>query len=275
MTQADETRPPADTPIPADGQPAPSPADLRSQARQLRRALSTADIIMVEDHDTRFSRKTYIYLAGAMGSLVLILALILIPATRTTLADRTDRIAQIVTSANPATDQAALDANEQSPAATASDEGEPILPSGFTIGSGAPQSAAAAPPPPSAAPQVLRAPNRPAPPAAVASAPPAATAARPAAKPPAVPAARQSDAYRLLLAQRPAFAELVNGTSDEYRYVEHTTTARDTATHVLDFTFQKGRTGEPVHFIWEVNLATQAVKPIGLAAARFDRRQPR
>jgi len=233
----------------------------------LRRALSTADIIMVEDRDTRFSRKTYIYLAGAMGSLVLIMVLILIPATRTTLADRTDRIAQIGTSASPATDQAALDANERPPAAPASDEGEPVIPGGFTIGSGAPQTAAAAPPP-SAAPQVLRAPNRPASPAAAAPAPPAA-------KPPAVPAARQSDAYRLLMAQRPAFAELVNGASDEYRYVEHTASARDTATHMLDFTFQKGAAGEPVHFIWEVNLATQAVKPIGLAAARFDRRQPR
>lgn len=274
MTHADETRPPADTPAPAEGQSAPSPADLRSQARQLRRALSTADIIMVEDRDSRFSRKTYIYLAGAMGSLVLIMALILIPATRTTLADRTDRIAQIGTSASPATDQAALDANERPSAAPASDDGEPVLPGGFTIGSGAPQTAAAAPPPP-AAPQVLRAPDRPTPPAATVSAPPAAAAARPAAKPPAVPAARQSDTYRLLMAQRPAFAELVNGASDEYRYVEHTATARDDSTHVLDFTFQKGAAGEPVHFIWEVNLASQAVKPIGLAAARFDRRQPR
>ena len=274
MTHADETRPPADTPAPAEGQSAPSPADLRSQARQLRRALSTADIIMVEDRDSRFSRKTYIYLAGAMGSLVLIMALILIPATRTTLADRTDRIAQIGTSTSPATDQAALDANARPPATPVSDEGEPVLPSGFTIGSGAPQTEAAAPPPP-AAPQVLRAPDRPTPPAATVSAPPAAAAARPAAKPPAVPAARQSDAYRLLMAQRPAFAELVNGASDEYRYVEHTATAGDDSTHMLDFTFQKGTAGEPIHFIWEVNLASQAVKPIGLAAARFDRRQPR
>lgn len=274
MTQADKTRPPADTPASAEGQPAPSPADLRSQARQLRRALSTADIIMVEDRDTRFSRKTYIYLAGAMGSLVLILALILIPATRTTLADRTDRIAQIGTSTSPATDQAALDANARPSAAPASNEGEPVMPGGFTIGSGAPQTAATTPPPP-AAPQVLRAPNRPAPPTAAAAAPPVAAPARPAVKPTAVPAARQSDAYRLLMAQRPAFAELVNGASDEYRYVEQTATVRDDSTHVLDFTFQKGAAGEPVHFIWEVNLATQAVKPIGLAAARFDRRQPR
>lgn len=274
MTHADETRPPADTPASAEGQPAPSPADLRSQARQLRRALSTADIIMVEDRDTRFSRKTYIYLAGAMGSLVLILALVLMPATRATLADRTDRIAQIGTSASPATDQAALDANARPSVAPASDEGEPVIPSGFTIGSGAPQTAAATPSPP-AAPQVLRAPNRPASPAAAASAPSAAAPARPAAKPPAVPAARQSDAYRLLMAQRPAFADLVNGGSDEYRYVEHTATARDDSTHLLDFTFQKGPAGEPVHFIWEVNLATQAIKPIGLAAARFDRRQVR
>lgn len=271
MTHADETQPTAGAPAPAAGQPAPSPADLKNQARQLRRALSTADIIMVEDHDTRVSRKTYIYLAGAMGSLVLILALVLMPATRATLADRTDRIAQIGTGANPATDQAALAANERQPATPSSAEGEPVLPGGFTIGSDTPQTPATAPigaaPPPSA-PQVLRAAQRPAPPA------PAAPAAKPTPRPSA-PATPQGDAYRLLLAQRPAFADLVNGGSAEYRYVEHKATAKDDSAFVLDFTFRKGDAGEAAHFIWEVNLADQTIKPIGLATARFDRRTSR
>jgi hypothetical protein len=268
VTTDPETRPPADP-----GTPAPEPIDLKAQAREMRRALSTADIIMVEDRDTRVSRKTYIYLAGAAGCLVLLMALFLMPATRATLADRTHQIAQATAGAPPATDQSASADHEFKPAAPADEDGEPVLGGNFTVSSGAPPApaaaaAAAAPPP---APQVLRAPQRPTPPPQ-----PAPAAARPAAaKPTAAPATPAGDAYRLLLAQRPAFANLVTGGSGEYRYVEHQATAKTARTFLLDFTFQKGADGEPVHFLWEVDLETQAIRPIGLAAARFDRRQPR
>ena len=265
------------TETPPENGPAGEAQDLISQARKLRQTRSTAEIILEDKQQPRFSRKTLIYGSLAGVCLFVLLYLFLAPGPRTTLQDRAGDFSQAMASDRPAT-QAVAPANAYTPtpAATAPATEPPAGP--YSIPSGTP----AAPPAP---PVVSAEPTAPPPPrsqrAAAPESPVLATVPPPRKAQPAPSAAAPArgipadarPAYQLLLELKPAFSGLLKGDTEEYRLQDSSVREKGSGVYFFDFTFQQGSSAEPAHFMWEVDTGARTAKPIGLAATKFDRQQ--
>lgn len=253
--------------------------DLISQARKLRQTRSTAEIILEDKEQPRFSRKTMIY-GGISGiCLFVLLYLFLAPGPRQTLQDRAGDFSQAMANDRPAT-QAVAPANAYTPPpAAAAPAAEPpagpyTIPAGSSAAQPAPAAVPAEPPAPAPSPRSPRAavPEMPAP----APAPPP-RKTQPAPSPAAAPGIPTDarPAYQLLLELKPAFSGLLKGDTDEYRLQDSSVREKGSGLYVFDFVFRQGAAAEPVHFLWEVDTGARTAKPIGLAAAKFDRQQLR
>ena len=262
------------------GQAGAEAQDLISQARKLRQTRSTAEIILEDKDQPRFSRKTLIYGSLAGACLLVLLYLFLAPGPRKTLQDRAGDFSQAMASDRPAS-QAVAPANAYTPPpadpaapATEPPAGPYAIPSGTATAPAAAPTQLPAPPPPPPRSQRAAAPETPAPAAA-----PAPRKAQPA-PPPAAASARgipaeARPAYQLLLELKPSFSGLLKGDTEEYRLQDSSVREKGSGVFVFDFVFQQGSAAEPAHFMWEVDLGGRTAKPIGLAATKFDRQQLR
>jgi hypothetical protein len=261
------------------GQAAAEAHDLISQARKLRQTRSTAEIILEDKQQPRFSRKTLIYGSLAGACLFVLLYLFLAPGPRKTLQDRAGDFSQAMASDRPAS-QAVAPANAYTPPpaaaspATEAPAGPSAIPSGAAPPQAAPAAAPAAPaaPPPPPRSQRAAAPEIPSP--AAVSAPRKSPPATAAATARGIPADARP-AYQLLLELKPGFSGLLKGDTEEYRLQDSSVREKGVGLYVFDFIFQQGSSAEPAHFMWEVDTGGRTAKPIGLAATKFDRQQLR
>jgi len=220
--------------------------DLQSQARQLRRSQSTADIILTDKEPAAMSRKTVIYLTLSLMVAFVLLYLFLSPATHETMSQRSDTLAMVLAEGRE-TVQEAVPTNEHQEAVA------PLPREAKPAGREEPF-------------EIQSAPVQVTPPAPRRTPPPP-----PKPKPQPKPAGPEQQAYQLLLEAKPVFASMVSGPSAQYTYQKYTAEEKGEGVFLFNFQFTRTDTGAEEHFIWQVNLANETIRPIGLNAAKLDR----
>ncbi len=240
--------------------------DLLAQARKLRRNHSTADIILDTRESTGLSNRVWIYLGLCVVLLATLFYLFNSPGSRQNMEERANLLSTVLagdktTSQTVSPENEHMEGRDSGAAVTRSDS--PAGP--FEISTK--KTATLTPPPPPPAP-AKAAPKTTAASSAPAAAPPVHRKPKPK---PAAPLTPEKEAYHFLLESKPAFAGLVEGDTEEYRFKSYTTNTKDDGTFQFDFVFQKGNLGTDTHFIWEVKLADKSIRPIGLNSVRFDR----
>jgi hypothetical protein len=254
MNPTNQAPTPPESPEPkkANGQ------DLQSQARLLRRSQSTADIILTDKGPAPISRKAIIYLTLSLLVVFVLLFLFLSPATHETMSQRSDTLAMVLAEGRETVQDAVPENEHSEQAAPAPREARPV-------GDDEPYKIEAEPvevtPPAtkaSAAPPAAPRAERPAPP------PP-----KPQPKP--APAGPEQQAYQLLMESKPVFASMVNGPSSQYAYQKYTVEDKGEGVFLFNFQFTRTDSGGEEHFLWQVNTASQTIRPIGLNAAKLDR----
>ncbi|MBN2432920.1 MAG: hypothetical protein JXQ27_15705 [Acidobacteria bacterium] len=231
--------------------------DLQSQARQLRRSQSTADIILTDAGPAAISRKTIIYLTLSLMVAFVLLYLLLSPATHETMSQRSDTLAMVLAEGRETVQEAVPMNEHQEVAAPLPPEAKPERrEEPFEI-----KTAPVAVTPPATPPVTT--------PRTTTRRPPPPPQAKPQPKP--KPAGPEQEAYQLLMEAKPIFASMVSGPSAQYAYQKYTAEDKGEGVYLFNFQFIRTDTGSEESFLWQVNLTNETIRPIGLNAAKLDR----
>ena len=243
-----------------------SDSDLRAQARMLRQRQSTADIILTDSRPPVISRRAIIYICLSAVLLISLAYIFLAPESSNTMSRRIDTMATVMAESRE-TEQPAAPENEHQPDPDQPEKAE--LPEGaqnpFTV-----NPADATPDATGRQPATSTARKSPAPSQAkpTAQAPPPAI---PAVKKPSGPAGPEKEAYNYLLDTKTVFASMVQGVSAEYNFDRYSVDEKSEGVFLFTFYFTEDGSGEAATFIWQINMNTRTIRPIGLNATKVSR----
>ena len=236
--------------------------DLMEQAKRIRQQLSTADIIL-EDEKPLVSKKTIIYISLLILSLAVLVFLFANTSTKQKMQERVSKIARAISSPESTTKNVTPE-NEHKQAKPKEEIYGP-----FNATEDIKRAKSTLSSPPVIKREKVTSPiGRTKPKKRIIT---KANKKKRNIKKVQITLTPEKEAYSFLLAEKKAFAGLVNGDSDQYHFQNYSVRKKGEDIFLLDFLFMKGTPGHAVHFFWEVNMSTHTIRPIGLETVRFDR----